>query len=122
MDRELLKQASAIADQYRIILDPDEDCGYVGYPLELPGVFGDGKTADACVRSVREAATVLIAYYFEEGRTPPPPSTEVKRTQQINIRVTDEEKLRIEAAARRDGFRGISDFVRSASLTHTSQR
>jgi uncharacterized protein (DUF1778 family) len=39
-------------------------------------------------------------------------------TEQINVRLTPEEKLLLEEMARSKGFRGISDFVRSASLAN----
>jgi predicted RNase H-like HicB family nuclease len=122
MDPVLLARARKIAEQYRIILEPDEDAGYIGHPLELPGCYDDGKTPDECVANVIDAATTLVAYMFEEGRTPPVPATEAKRTEQINVRLTEEEKLRIEAAAKRDGFRGISDFVRAAAIASTVER
>jgi uncharacterized protein (DUF1778 family) len=56
---------------------------------------------------------------IESGQTPPAPASENKRTEQINVRLTPEEKLTLEEAARSKGYRGISDFVRSASLANT---
>jgi antitoxin HicB len=122
MDPVLVQRARKIAEQYRIILEPDEDGGYVGHALELPGAIDGGATADDCVENVREALTLLIGFMFEEGQTPPPPMSDARRTEQVNVRLTSEEKLRIEAAAKRDGFRGISDFVRAAALASTVER
>lgn len=115
-DPAVIAKARKIAAQYRIILEPDEDPAYVGHPLELPGCFGGGDTPDAAVENIREAAASLVAYLLEKGQTPPAPASEAKRTEQINVRLTDEEKLRIESAARREGFRGISDYVRTKAL------
>jgi len=116
-DPAIVKRAGQIAGEYRIILEVDDDVGYVGHALELPGALGDGTTPNRCVDSVREAVVSLVAFMLEQGQTPPAPSREAKRTSQINIRVTEEEKLRLEEAARRQGFRGVSDYVRNASLT-----
>jgi len=95
--------------------------GYIGHPVELPNVFDDGSTPDECVRKVREAAISAVAYLLESGQTPPAPASENKRTEQINVRLTAREKMSIEAAARRDGYQGVSDFVRSAALANSSR-
>lgn len=112
----LLDQAREIAGQYRILVEPGDDPNYVGYPLELPNCFGGGETAEEAFEEIREAATTLVAYLLEKGETPPPPFSGAKRSEQINIRVTAEEKLRIESVAQREGFRGASDFVRTRAL------
>jgi predicted RNase H-like HicB family nuclease len=114
-DRDILRRAAEIARSYQIIIHY-EDGEYYGRGLELPYVMNDGKTPDACVRATREALVTAVAYLLEKGEVPPAPATENKRSEQINVRLTPEEKLLLEEAARRKGFRGISDFVRSASL------
>jgi hypothetical protein len=78
--------------------------------------MSDGKTPDECVRNTRDILTTAVAYLLETSQVPPVPASENKRTEQINIRLTVEEKLRLEEAARSKGFRGLSDFVRNASL------
>lgn len=62
---------------------------------------------------------VGVAVMLEAGQTPPLAACEEQRTQQINIRLTAEERLLIESAAKRRGYRGISDFVRTAALAQT---
>src|SRR5436305_1799649 len=109
-DPAVWSRAAAIADQYRLILEPDPDAGFVGTALELPNVFADGKTPDECVRETRVALTGVVARMMERGQAPPSPADEQRREQQINIRVTDAEKSLLEQAARSKGFRGISDF------------
>ena len=113
--REILQRAREIAASYQIIIH-FEDGEYYGRGLEMPHVMNDGRTPDACVGATREALAVAVAYLLETGETPPSASSENKRTEQINIRLTAEEKLLLEEAARNKGFRGISDFVRNASL------
>jgi predicted RNase H-like HicB family nuclease len=116
-DLKLLRQARDLAVQYRIILEPDDDVGYMGNSVEMPNVWGDGKTPDACVRETREALISVIATMLEKGEVPPLPTREELRDQQINIRVTAREKLILEEHSRSKGFRGISDFIRSTSLS-----
>ena len=117
-DATVLKRARAIAEQYQIILQ-FEDGEYYGRGLEMPYVMNDGKTPDACVRATREALTVAVATLLEAGDAPPAPASEGKRTEQVNVRLTPEEKLLLEEAARSRGFRGLGDFVRSTALART---
>jgi predicted RNase H-like HicB family nuclease len=112
---EILRQAKELAEKYRIVLSW-EDGEYFGAALEMPLVMGDGKTPDECVTNTREAIVAVIAFMLEEGDEIPLAGGELKREQQVNVRLTTPEKLQIEDAARREGFRGVSDFVRSASL------
>jgi hypothetical protein len=53
---------------------------------------------------------------LETGQEPPAPAGEGVRNEQINICVSAEEKLLLERVAKDRRFRGISDFVRNASL------
>ena len=114
---EVLRRAKDIANSYQIIIQA-EDGEYFGRGLEMPYVMNDGKTPDECVKATREALTAAVAYLLESGKAAPPPASEQMRSEQINIRVTTEEKLLLEEAARSRGFRGISDYVRSASLSN----
>jgi predicted RNase H-like HicB family nuclease len=115
-DPKVLEKARRLAAQYRIVLEQDPDEGFVGTALELPLCIGTGKTPDACVEDTREILVSAIATMLEDGQTPPAPSSEKLRQEQINIRVTSEEKLLLETAAQSRGFRGISDFIRSTTL------
>ena len=98
-DRKILAQAKSIASDYRILLEADEDAGYFGRSLEMPGVMADGSTPTKCVEAVREALATAIATMIEQGETPPLPAREERRTSQLNIRLTPEEKEMLEAAA-----------------------
>ncbi len=84
--------------------------------MEFPYAMDDGRTPDECVRKTRGALVAAVATMLEKGEMPPPPASENKRTEQINVRLTAEEKLLLEEKARARGFRGVSDFVRAASL------
>ena len=114
-DPALLRQARQIVEGYQIILH-FEDGMYYGRGLEMPTAMNHGKTPDECVRATRDILTTAVAFMLECGETPPSSASENKRTEQINVRLTPEEKLLLEETARSKGFRGISDFVRNASL------
>jgi predicted RNase H-like HicB family nuclease len=114
----MLARARAIADQYQVVL-ACEDGEYYGRGLELPGTMDDGRTPDECVAKVREALTATVAYLLEKGEEPPRPLRE--RTESINVRVTADEKTQLEAAARRLGIAGVSDFVRDAATRRASE-
>jgi predicted RNase H-like HicB family nuclease len=116
-DKAILRRARSIADRYQIILH-FEDGLYYGRGLELPTAMNHGRTPDECVKATRDILTTAVAYLLESGQTAPAPATENKRSEQINVRLTPEERLLLEEAARSKGYRGISDFVRSASLAN----
>jgi predicted RNase H-like HicB family nuclease len=115
-DPALLAKAAAVVARYRVILGIDDEAGeYYGRGLELPGAMGDGKTPDKCVASTREAMRAIAAFMLERGERLPSPASDASRPVQLNIRVSAEEKLLFEEAARQRG-QGLSDFVRSAAL------
>ena len=114
---QLLRRAKKIAAKYAFLVQPHADVGYLARGLEMSNVFADGRTVEECVHSIREALTVATATLLEMSQSPPPSSAgQQERREQINVRLTAEEKLRLEEAARNRGFRGISDFVRSTTL------
>jgi predicted RNase H-like HicB family nuclease len=116
-DKTVWERARAIASRYALILDPEPDAGYVGSAVELPNVFADGRTPDACVREALNALTGVIARLLGKGNTPPAPASESEhRDVQLNVRVSARQKLLIERAARAKGFRGVSDYLRTAAV------
>ncbi len=119
-DPVLLERARRIAASYYLILEPDDELGFIGHALELPTGFAHGSTPDKCVKATREGLTVAVATMLEMGQRPPAPASKGRRQAQINIRVNAEEKLILEESARRNGFRGVSDFVRFAALERTT--
>ena len=119
LDAAILRRAREIASRYQIIIQ-EEDGEFYGRGLEMPGVMNDGKTPAECLKATRESLTTAIAYLLESGKAPPAPASENRRSEQINIRLTPEERVVLEEAARRKGFRGVSDFVRSASLSNVA--
>lgn len=113
--KEIQKQARALAEQYQVIVSHEEGHWY-GRGLELPYVFGDGKTAQACIEDTRQALAATVATLIEAGQKPPAPAREGTRTMQVNVRLFAEEKAMLEAVAARKGFSGLSDFIRAAAI------
>lgn len=115
-DEDVLKRATDIALGYRMTLEKNDEVGYVGSTVELPSVFAQGRTPDACVNATQQASAIAVATMLENGKIPPSPACTGKRDVQLNIRLTAHEKLLVQEAARRLGFKGIADFVRNAAL------
>ncbi len=114
----VMSGARRVAAAYQVILTW-EDGHWYGRGLELPHVYGDGKTVGQCVDDTREALAGAVALLLETGKRPPPPAQEGKRTQQVNVRLSAEEKVRLEAAAKRKGYSGLSDFIRAVAIDST---
>jgi predicted RNase H-like HicB family nuclease len=112
---EIRERAARAVRDYQIILTNEEGQWY-GRGLEMPHVFGDGVTPAKCIESTREALTAAVGYMLEKGQTPPSPAKQGKRTTQVNVRLTVEEKAILEGTARRKGFQGLADFIRASAL------
>jgi len=115
----LLRQAEKIAGAYRFVLERHDDVGFIGSSVEMPTVFADGPTPDACVAAVHTALGYAVATMLEQGQSPPAPASTGARNVQVNVRLTADEKFLLQETARRLGFKGVSDFVRNAALDRT---
>ena len=119
-EAEVLRRAAKTVGAYRLVLERDERVGYIGSSVELPSVFADGPTPDSCVEATQQALTYAAATMIECGQSPPAPASAGKRDVQVNVRLTAHEKFLLLEAARRLGFNGVSDFVRTAALERTN--
>lgn len=109
-------RAREIAEQYRVVLEPNED-SWLGWSLEMPGVLAEGETKEKCLSEIYKALTFTLSVLLREGETPPTPLKErERRSIQVNVRLSPGEKLILEQAARRQGFKGLADFLRFAGL------
>jgi predicted RNase H-like HicB family nuclease len=111
-----LKKAHDVISGYHIVLEESSNLGFIGYSMEMPNVYADGKTADECVKAVREALQIAAATMLEAGKNPPVAFSTEKRDVQVNVRLNHEEKNMMLKAAKFLGFRGISDFIRNCAL------
>ncbi len=114
----VVRKAKRIAADYRIILERNERLGFIGSSVELPTVFADAKTPEKCYRAAEDALMAAVATMIECGQRPPQPASAGRRTEQVNVRLTAEEKLLFANAAMNLGFKGISDFIRNTALNN----
>lgn len=114
-DPALLARARKIAGGYRIIIR-HEDGEYYGQALELAGAMNDGKTPAECIEKTIDIVTTTVATLLERGEIPPLPASDERRDEQVNIRLSKLEKVMLEEAAHSRGYRGLSDFMRAATL------
>ncbi len=112
----VLVTANKVAEKYGVILS-FENGEYYGRGLEMPNVFGDGKTPDECVKNTRNGLISAVAHLLEQGEVIPAPASDGKRTEQVNIRLTTEEKAILSASAKSKGFQGLADFIRTKALS-----
>lgn len=115
---ELWQRAAAVAEGYQVILSCDAG-EWHGRGLELPHVFGEGKTASEAAANTIEGMSAAVAYLLETGQQPPAAGSESSRTEEIKVRMTLEERLLLESSAKAQGFRGLPDFLRSTALAAT---
>jgi predicted RNase H-like HicB family nuclease len=115
-DPAIRDQAADIARQYHIMLEPHERLGWMGTAVEIPTVFSSGKTPDKCVEATQKALTVAVASMLEANVDPPEPLTTGRREEQMNVRLQPREKLILQQAAARQGFRSVSEYVRVVAL------
>jgi predicted RNase H-like HicB family nuclease len=116
----VLRKAKKIAGSYRITIERHDRLGFIGSSLELPTVFADAKTPETCYEATQEALMVAVATMIERGQRPPQPASAKKRNEQVNVRLTSEEKTLLSNAASSLGFKGISDFLRNAALNRVA--
>ena len=112
----VLHKAKQIADLYCITIEKNDRLGFVGSSVEMPTVFADAKTLQQCYKLTQVALMIAVAMMLERGQRPPQPASEGLRTEQVNVRLTAEEKLLFTNAAANLGFKGISDFIRNSAL------
>ena len=98
------------------MIEPDDEGRFVGRVFEMPGVMADGRTQTECLASLMSAASLTVATILEDGEAPPLPCSEVGRREQVNIRLTPEEKVLLTRASAHGGFKGLSEFVRTIVL------
>src|SRR4051812_41316546 len=92
----ILAQARKVVERYQVVMW-FEDGEWYGRGLELPLTMDDGKTPDECMAKVRAALVTTVAVMLEDGMAIPPAAVENVRTEQVNLRVSVEEKSLLES-------------------------
>ncbi len=118
LDSDIMRKARKLVSQYRVTIESHERLGFIGSSVEMPSVFVDAKTHAECYEAIQEALTVTVAMMLKNGQKPPQPASAAKRTTQVNVRLSLDEKQSIALAAKKYGFQGVADFIRNAALKH----
>lgn len=111
----ILVAARKRVGDYTLIVGRDQG-DIIAQVLEYPGVMGTGETEADAIKLARELLQTTIAFDLERGEPLPAPARDEKRSEQVNIRLTALERLRLESLAQQKGFRSISDYIRAAAL------
>lgn len=110
-----IRKARELAAKYKLTLWK-EDGDWFGRCVELPNCMGDGKTPDAAIAATRAAIVAGLASDLAAGLPAPLPAREGVRTEQVNVRLSADERAAIESNATRAGFKGLADYIRAAAL------
>ena len=110
-----IHKATQLAGQYKITAW-SEDGQWWGRCLELSHCLGDGNTAQDAIAATRLAIVAALSADLADGISAPIPARDGIRSEQVNVRVSWDEKAFIEDNARRAGFKGMADYVRIMSL------
>jgi predicted RNase H-like HicB family nuclease len=110
-----LRKARKIVAGYTISINPEDRSGFVGSAYEFPTASGRGKTREECLKATQEVLAVAVATMLHLGGTPPEPASQ-KRTVQVNVRLTQREKVLLSKLAASSGFKGLSQYIRTSAL------
>lgn len=108
-------EAARLAELYRITLW-QEDGEWWGRCVELPHCLGDGATCDAAVKATKQGIAASVSADLADGIPAPLPAREGVRSEQVNVRLSADERQAIEANAIRAGFKGLADYIRAVAL------
>jgi antitoxin HicB len=62
------------AFDFKVVLEPDEDGGYVVVCPSLPGCYSQGETIEQALANIREAIELCLEDMQEHGEPVPDPS------------------------------------------------
>lgn len=119
-DQAVLARAAELARSYTVRFAPCPEGGVEGSCVELPYAAGQGDTIQSCYHELFEIMVTTLAVMIEEGQSVPSPLSVQRRDAQVNLRLSQDEKLRLEETATREGYRSVSDFIRAAALRAAS--
>ena len=119
-EADLLSKARGFALRYRIILTPTDDGSFIANAMELPGIIIQEATLTKVVEELHNVLIEVIVRLLREGNAPPQP-TAGRRLEQVNVKLSLEERSLMESAARARGNRGVADYLRQLGLEHISR-
>ncbi len=108
-------EARKLAREYKYTVWP-EDGECWSRCVELPHCLGDGKDVESAIEAARETVVAGLAADLAAGMPAPHPAREGVRSEQVNVRLSADERATIEANAQRAGFKGMADYIRIMAL------
>ena len=79
-------------------------------------LHGDGQTVESAIADAREAVVAGLSADLADGMSAPLPASQGVRSEQVNVRLSADEREAIEANAIRAGFKGMADYIRAVAL------
>jgi predicted RNase H-like HicB family nuclease len=65
--KEHIQAAKELSRDFCLVIEKNDDLGFVGHCTEMPHVMNDGKTHEKCRDNVIEAIQVVLCYMLEAG-------------------------------------------------------
>jgi predicted RNase H-like HicB family nuclease len=103
------------AGRYTYIICPDDDDGFLGHAIELPAVFGEGSTIEACAAATEASVRAALHDMADRGEALPDAGADAADGR-IELLLSQAEVDAFRAAAARLQIGNVTDFVRSAAM------
>ena len=70
---------------FHVIIETDEDGGYVGQVPELQGCISQGDTLDELMKNIKEAIELCLEVYAEDKKTTRAEETRFVGVQEVSV-------------------------------------
>lgn len=112
---DVRKRATNLVQQYSIVMTTSVDNLYHVRFAEFAEISVSGTDIETCIVNLRDAGVTHVLQLLRDDKNVPRPLQNLTRREQVNVRLTSEEKVVIASAARKRGKR-ISDYMRARAL------
>lgn len=116
-----------IALGYRYTVMKTAHCGYLWRCEELPAVMLHDSSIEGGYRRIVDLCAQTVSVWLENGLQPPmSPEIESRlganSRSQVNVRMSEDQRERLENFMRDNGFRSMSELMRVAALNWIDER
>lgn len=108
---ELVQRARDIVQNYSMFISPHSKKGFRGRSVEFPEILVHAPDRASCLKKLEQVLTQVVLTVLKDGGTVPRPS-DGRMTEQLNFKLTFDQKLLVENLASQRGFSGLSEFIR----------
>jgi len=119
-------KAKKIAKNYKITIEQNKESsnsGFIGSSVELPSISVKSTTVEKCYIDTKKALNVAILKILESNRKPQGRNRTDKRTKQVNIRFTLDEKALLNSFASNIGLKdNLSTLLRHIILEYVFRK